>query len=84
MYRGWAIRYTASSKCAIGNRWEFAVEVDGLCHFFARFSSHIVSQTAENVDENAKNQMSLALLEAEISAFLYFGWLPWKQCIGKQ
>ena len=50
---------------------------------FARFSSHIVSWTAGNVDANAKT-MFLALLEAEILPFLYFGWLPWKQLKGKQ
>ena len=71
--------YTAGSKCVLGTRWEFTVEVDGLCHFFARVSSLIVSWTAGNADANARNHMSLTLLEAEISAFLYFGRLPWKQ-----
>ena len=35
--RGWAIRYTVISKCALGSRWEFAVGVDGLCHFLPGF-----------------------------------------------
>ena len=81
--RGRAIRYTVGNKCAFGTRWEFAVGVDGLCHFFARFSSHIVSWTAGNVDANAKNHMSLALLEAEIFAFFVF-WLVTMETIERE